>query len=109
MLGQNGIEVVYIEGTIHWLGGKKHNYGHLTVAELPPDTHDIHSLLNNEGVLPKEKRNKAACLGVPSKCQTPSENCWPPWGQRVRYLPLPTLTWCYWHHIMASWLTLWGA
>ena len=60
VLGQNGIEVVYIEGTIHWLGGKKHNYGHLTVAELPPGTHDIHSLLNNEGVLPKEERNKAA-------------------------------------------------
>ena len=62
VLGQNGIEVVYIEGTIHWLGGKKHNYGHLTVAELPPGTHDIHShsLLNNEGVLPKAERNKAA-------------------------------------------------
>ena len=59
-LGLNGIEVVYIEGTTHWLGGKKHNYGHLTVAELPPGTHDIHSLLNNEGVLPKAERNKAA-------------------------------------------------
>ena len=30
ILGQNGIEVAYIEGTIQWLGGKKHNYGHFT-------------------------------------------------------------------------------
>ena len=59
-LGLNGVEVVYIEGATHWLGGKKHNYGHLTVAELPPGTHGIHSLLNNEGVLPKAERNKAA-------------------------------------------------
>ena len=48
-LEQNGIQVVYVEGAIHWLGGKKHNYGHFTVAELPAGTHDIHSLLNNEG------------------------------------------------------------
>ena len=60
ILGQNGIEVVYIEGTTQRLGGKKHNYGHFTVAELPTGTHDIHSLLNNEGVLPKNERNKAA-------------------------------------------------
>ena len=35
VLGQNSIEVVYIEGTVHWFGGMKHNYGHFTVAELP--------------------------------------------------------------------------
>ena len=59
-LEQNGIQVVYIEGAIHWLGGKKHNYGHLTVAELPTGTHDIYSLLNYEGVLPRDERHKAA-------------------------------------------------
>ena len=36
------------------------NYGHLTVADLPTGTHDIHSLLNHDGVLPKDERNKAA-------------------------------------------------
>ena len=59
-LEQNGILVVYVEGAIHWLGGKKHNYGHFTVAELPIGTRDIHNLLNNEGVLPRDERNKAA-------------------------------------------------
>ena len=57
VLGQNGIKVVYIEGTIHWLRGKQHNYGHLTVAT---GTHDIQSPLNNAEVLPKEERNKVA-------------------------------------------------
>ena len=42
-LEQNGIQVVYVEGAIHWLGGKKHNYGHFTVAELPIGTHDPQS------------------------------------------------------------------
>ena len=60
-LGLNGIEVVYIEGTTHWLGGKKHNYGHLTVAELPPGTHDIHSLLNNKACCPKRSATKQPC------------------------------------------------
>ena len=60
ILGQNGIQVTYIEGAIQWLGGKKHNYGHFTVADLPTGTHDIHSLLNHDGVLPKDERNKAA-------------------------------------------------
>ena len=59
-LGQNGIQVTYIEGAIHWFGGKKHNYGHFTVADLPTGTHDIYSLLNHDGVLPKNERNKAA-------------------------------------------------
>ena len=59
-LEQNGIQVVYIEGAIHWLGGKKHNYGHLTATDLPAGTHDIYSLLNYEGVLPREERHKAA-------------------------------------------------
>ena len=59
-LGQNGIQVTNIEGAIHWFGGKKHNYGHFTVADLPTGTHDIHSLLNHDGVLPKDERNKAA-------------------------------------------------
>ena len=88
MLGRSGpyvAPVVYIEGNIHWFGGKKHNYGHLTVAELPPGTHDIHSLLNNKGVLPKDERKKAA------ECQTPSENCWQTWALSVHNLPQTTL------------------
>ena len=32
----------------------------LAVADLPTGTHDIHSLLNHDGVLPKDERNKAA-------------------------------------------------
>ena len=60
VLEQNGIQVVYIEGAVRWLGGKKHNYGHLTATDLPAGTHDIYSLLNFAGVLPREERHKAA-------------------------------------------------
>ena len=60
ILGKNGIQVTYIEGAIQWLGGKKHNYSYFTVADLPTGTHDIYRLLNYDGVLPKDERNKAA-------------------------------------------------
>ena len=109
VLGQNGIEVVYIEGTIHWLGGKKHNYGHFTVAKLPAGTHDIHSLLNNKGVLPKDERNKAA-LRLMSWCTfrmaNLSETCWRLLALRVLNPAQTTLTWFYWHHVMEPWLKM---
>ena len=100
-LEQNGIQVVYIEGAIHWLGGKKHNYGHLTVAELPTGTHDIYSLLNNEGVLPRDERHKAA-MRLMSWCTfrmpSPLRNLLAALSLACAHPEQKTWTWCQLHH-----------
>ena len=109
ILGQNGIQVTYIEGAIQWLGGKKHNYGHFTVADLPvPMTSTVCSTTTACCLRMSATRlHCASCRGAPFECLTPSGICWPGLAMPVHSLTQRTVTWCYWHHVMEPWLKRW--